>query len=267
MGWGGHLFLDTGSLFYSGPTGTAARHAHHAFHIVLATATPIRVASAVDRAEATSVVIPPDVAHAFETSSSRVAILYVAPESRAGRCLTATLSSAQRVADWIAAAAALPAEDLCTTTDWHEARRRSSEALDLLIGTAATPRPWPPAIRRLVAMLPDRLDAELRFAVLARELGLSESRLAHLVTEHLGIPFRPYVLWLRLQRAASEMARGHSITDAAHAAGFSDGSHLTRAFRRMFGITPSEIAGAVTWHLPETTAADALATGPAGRPR
>jgi hypothetical protein len=243
MGWGGHLFLDTGSLFYSGPTGTAARHAHHAFHIVLATATPIRVASAVDRAEATSVVIPPDVAHAFETSSSRVAILYVAPESRAGRCLTATLSSAQRVADWIAAAAALPAEDLCTTTDWHEARRRSSEALDLLIGTAATPRPWPPAIRRLVAMLPDRLDAELRFAVLAREL------------------------WLRLQRAASEMARGHSITDAAHAAGFSDGSHLTRAFRRMFGITPSEIAGAVTWHLPETTAADALATGPAGRPR
>jgi AraC-like DNA-binding protein len=266
MSWAGHLFLDTGSLFYSGPTGTAAQHAHHAFQVVLASTTPIRVVSSIDRAEAPAFVIPPDVAHAFETASSQVDILYVAPETRAGRCLAASLSSSQRVSDWIVAAHPLLSVGLQATIDWREARRRASQALDLLIGTAAAPRPWPPAIRRVVAMLPDRLDTELRFSALARELGLSESRLAHLVTEHLGIPFRPYVLWLRLQRVASELARGRSITAAAHGAGFADGPHLTRAFRRMFGIAPSEVATIATWHLPDTGDSE-LASGPAGWPR
>jgi len=31
------------------------------------------------------------------------------------------------------------------------------------------------------------------------------------------------------------------LTDAAHQAGFSDAAHMTRAFRRMFGVTPSKL--------------------------
>ena len=46
---------------------------------------------------------------------------------------------------------------------------------------------------------------------------------------------RPYILWLRLQRAACDLTEGASVTSAAHHAGFSDGAHLTRTFRRMLG--------------------------------
>jgi len=66
--------------------------------------------------------------------------------------------------------------------------------------------------------------------------------LMHVFTRSVGVPLRPYVRWLRLQRAAAELTTGSSVTDAAHAAGFADAAHLTRTFREMFGATPSAIA-------------------------
>ena len=77
---------------------------------------------------------------------------------------------------------------------------------------------------------------------LAAVSGLSRSRLMHLFTESVGVPIRPYLLWLRLQRAACDLMNGASVTDAAQNAGFSDAAHLTRTFRRMLGTTPSDLA-------------------------
>src|SRR5262249_56048786 len=71
---------------------------------------------------------------------------------------------------------------------------------------------------------------------------LSPSRFMHAFTESVGVPVRPYILWLRLQRAACDLKDGASVTSAAHRAGFSDAAHLTRTFRRMLGATPSDLA-------------------------
>ena len=71
--------------------------------------------------------------------------------------------------------------------------------------------------------------------------GLSASRFSHLFTQSVGIPFRRYLLWLRLQRAAGALLTGQSITSATYGAGFSDAAHLSRTFRRMLGTSPSEI--------------------------
>lgn len=64
----------------------------------------------------------------------------------------------------------------------------------------------------------------------------------HVFTASVGAPLKPYLLRLRLQRAAGELVRGASATQAAHAAGFADTAHMTRTFRRMLGTTPSELA-------------------------
>jgi AraC-like DNA-binding protein len=56
----------------------------------------------------------------------------------------------------------------------------------------------------------------------------------------MGLPVRRYLLWLRLRDAVGELARGVSVARAAHAAGFADGPHFSRTFRRMLGFTPSD---------------------------
>jgi AraC family transcriptional regulator len=53
--------------------------------------------------------------------------------------------------------------------------------------------------------------------------------------EHTGLPFRTYLLWLRLTKAVGVFAGGRSLTEAAHEAGFADSAHFSRTFRRMFG--------------------------------
>ena len=68
---------------------------------------------------------------------------------------------------------------------------------------------------------------------------LSKSRLSHLFVQQTGIPLRSYIVWLRVRRSVDHMLAGHSITDSAHLAGFSDLAHLSRSFKKIFGINVS----------------------------
>ena len=70
---------------------------------------------------------------------------------------------------------------------------------------------------------------------------MSVGRFAHLFRDNTGVPLRRYLLWLRLVEAIRLMASAASLTDVAHGVGFADSAHLTRTFRRMFGIAPSAL--------------------------
>jgi AraC-like DNA-binding protein len=105
-----------------------------------------------------------------------------------------------------------------------------------------------PRVRRVLKYLRENLasGADLSLNALADVSGLSPSRLMHVFTASLGVPVRPYILWLRLQRACYELMKGATATETAHTAGFSDAAHLTRTFRRMLGTSPSDLAGRKT---------------------
>ena len=71
----------------------------------------------------------------------------------------------------------------------------------------------------------------------ATQLALSESRFLHLFSDEMGIAWRPYLLWRRMICAVQAMLSNSSATEAAHLAGFSDSAHLSRTFRRHFGMS------------------------------
>jgi len=76
-----------------------------------------------------------------------------------------------------------------------------------------------------------------RATEVAQKLALSESRFLHLFSQELGIAWRPYLLWRRMMCATQAIINRRSATEAAHLAGFSDSAHLSRTFRRTFGMT------------------------------
>lgn len=85
------------------------------------------------------------------------------------------------------------------------------------------------------------LRADRPIARLAARAYLSEDRFRHLFREQAGISVGRYLLWERLLTALDEAAKGASLSEAAHAAGFADQAHLSREFRATFGLTPSEV--------------------------
>lgn len=100
--------------------------------------------------------------------------------------------------------------------------------------------------RRVDARVMRALDAlegaDLTVSEAARRVGLSDSRLTHLVTDALGAPPRTYRAWFKLQRALGESMFGaKNLTQAAERAGFADSAHLTRTCKQLTGVLPSEM--------------------------
>jgi AraC family transcriptional regulator len=97
----------------------------------------------------------------------------------------------------------------------------------------------PVARRRVLALIGARWDARLTINALAREAGLSPAHFARAFRETTGRAPHRYLLALRLQRARLLLGEpGAMISDVALRTGFSDQAHLTRLFRREFGVTP-----------------------------
>jgi AraC-like DNA-binding protein len=79
---------------------------------------------------------------------------------------------------------------------------------------------------------------------LARRLGMERTRALRCFKAATGQTFRELKTWSALQHAAQLMAHGALVRNAAMDAGFADTAHLSRVFRRGFGLTPSAaIAG------------------------
>jgi len=183
--------------------------------------------------------VRPDANHEVHARDTSVLIAFVEPESDFGAALAERLTrdivpiSTREVARWRAA--------LGSATYLKRSRVETWVRRDLLCGRK-TPMIHP-GVRRALRSLREQLGSSQRFSLinLAQIAGLSRSRFMHAFTESVGVPVRPYVLWLRLQRACGLLMRGASITEAAHSAGFSDAAHLARTCRRMLGTTPSEL--------------------------
>lgn len=79
---------------------------------------------------------------------------------------------------------------------------------------------------------------------LAAAAGLSTSRFIHLFKAATGVPLRRYKMWLAVGAAMREVGAGANLTEAALGAGFSSSAHFSTAFREMFGMEPSRLAGA-----------------------
>jgi AraC-like DNA-binding protein len=114
-------------------------------------------------------------------------------------------------------------------------------ALAALDGSAA-PRALGPTCSQAVARAREYLDARVGGTIRSEDLeavtGLSRYALARHFRACLGTsPYR-YLALRRLDRARSLIRAGVPLAEAAAASGFADQSHMSRQFKKTFGISP-----------------------------
>jgi AraC-like DNA-binding protein len=99
-----------------------------------------------------------------------------------------------------------------------------------------------PYIRRARAILDEHFAEKISLTELAEETGVSPHHLQRTFLAATGLSPLHYQVDLRIARARSLLCLGRSIADIAAEVGFGDQSHLTRHFRRIFGISPGRFA-------------------------
>lgn len=91
------------------------------------------------------------------------------------------------------------------------------------------------------ALLQERFRERLLLNDIGRALHVSIYHLCRLFKEGTGMPIHRYLNQLRLRQALEMIAAGEEdLCDLALRLGFSSHSHFTTAFRKEFGISPSE---------------------------
>lgn len=96
----------------------------------------------------------------------------------------------------------------------------------------------PRHVSRVRELLSVDLSADLSLADLAEAANLSRYHLIRLFRRHVGLPPHAYRNQLRVHRARALLAQGMAIAEAAQAVGFADQSHLSRHFKRVYGVAP-----------------------------
>lgn len=100
------------------------------------------------------------------------------------------------------------------------------------------PGPEPRAVRLTLDLLDARYTEDIDLTHLARIVGLTPWHLVRVVARHTGLPPHAHLVSRRCRAARDLLAGPDRLADIAAATGFADQSHLTRAFRAHFGLTP-----------------------------
>src|SRR5215813_2071843 len=194
---------------------------------------------------AARVLTAPDIIHAVDADGVEVVLIFMDPESDYGAMFRHAFQGPMRLIDSVERAALMQGADpsVFVRDGADEWSRSAARILGLGLTSPNGRRPIHPRVRKVLSLLRDgRFEDEASLEVLAEAVGLSPSRLMHVFTESIGIPLRPYLSWLRLQRAAAAIVSGKvSLTEAAHAAGFADAAHMSRSFKRALGVAPSAL--------------------------
>jgi AraC-like DNA-binding protein len=241
-GIGRVIFWGGANLWIGLAVDPVPMHAHHAIQIAVGFDAPVDFRAAPTEpwtAYPGGALIRPGDPHEFRAPGRRVANILFEPESELGRALLERYPGGPIVA--------LDADVRNLARAYDDAApdevliEETMEFISRLAGGTSPRKTTDVRALRAISWIGEHLDEPMTLADVADVAGLSAGRMRHLFVEETGMPFRPYVLWARLNRALELGVGGMSWTEAAHATNFSDSAHLTRTCRRMYGLVPTSI--------------------------
>lgn len=101
-----------------------------------------------------------------------------------------------------------------------------------------------PAVQRVKKYLEAKFNEPVTLEELTKVSLLSPWHLVRAFSNHVGLPPHAFQIHLKIEKATTLLRAGISLIDVAADVGFSDQSHFTRHFKRIWGVTPGEYAKA-----------------------
>jgi AraC family transcriptional regulator len=239
-------FWQGGSLWIGRGSGRTQWHDHHAHQITMpfAGACLFRGEENGGWTEFAGAFVQSERRHQFEVEDMPVAQLFVEPETAEGRALGLRFIEADisplPESDRAAMAGTLMTAYQSGATDVAMVATARA-AVSMLASAPMAVVAVDGRIAKALELIRARIRGPVKLADAAGAAALSPSRFRHLFVQETGAAFRAYVLWLRLNTAIECWMAGGSWTEAAHEAGFADSAHLTRTFKRMFGMNPATL--------------------------
>ncbi|SHL60648.1 transcriptional regulator, AraC family [Chitinophaga jiangningensis] len=222
--------LDQGYAVFSNSNYQTRKHAHYLIEVVFSHTGTFSISTAAGEFTGlTNAILPPNVTHSFDCLHATCDLLFLDPLSPAGRYFMQAFTLYQSNS---------PVTNHPDLDAFHVG---AGVNIPLLLQRAGTPdnSHLDERIRQCLRTI-DALahTNHLTLTQLSKASYLSEGRLSHLFKNQLGISVHQYILWKRLMMAILKSRQGSSLTACAHDAGFTDSSHFTRVFYKMFGIKP-----------------------------
>jgi len=215
--------------YFIGSVAQTELHKHHALEVIVSKEHLINVRTASGAVINTKLaLIRPDELHQT-TTQGEAAFIFIEPESELARRLIvqfAVNEPVQNISEEVSPVELMSLSEGQVPASW--------------LKPSLIFEPIDDRIKRVVEFIQANITShDLSQDVIADIACLSSSRVLHLFKEQVGIPLRAFVLWCRMKAGVQAVLSGMNLTEAAHEAGFSDASHLSRTFMDMFGVNPS----------------------------
>jgi AraC family transcriptional regulator len=241
MTWSGKVLLWEEHGLFFGRAGDAALHESPAIKVCISLEDNfgLRTSEAANWTDYNAAMIAAGQPHAIEGRGVKMAMLLLAPEGELGQLLTG--EGIKVIPDSILPNIRPLFQQFENSDITEEAASDVYQGVVRKIAGDIPPAAIDPRVAQSIEWLRAGREQGIIVGEIAAGVDLSESRFSHLFTEHVRVPVRRYLLWLRLRDALHLLAGGGSLTETAHEAGFADSAHLTRTFRTSLGIAPSEL--------------------------
>jgi AraC-like DNA-binding protein len=240
--------LGPGRLMVAGRFSDLAVHHHPAVQITVGGRGPVAVTHDGDAPDVCRlVVIASGARHAVRSDSQSGALtLYLGLQTPEGIALnTLTRNRGQHRGVWIVDDGQDLADATAAALDEDGPHAAAELVIEGLCRTGDRRGHVHPQLRQAIEVVASRMPEPVNVTSVAGAVALSPDYLGRLCKQQTGISFSATIRWERLVAAVSYLLDGHSVTDAAHLAGFADGSHANKVCWEMTGATPRELADAV----------------------
>ena len=232
------LCMSKGAALLVGTIGETESHQHHAIQIAFGLREKFHIRILDSSIRTRSIIVASDAKHQSIGNFGAQVLLYIEPESDFGRMVDDKLTASCLILDW-------PESFFSSLRAMVRERTLGIKSLqNLMLNFWNEPELRPETdvrIAKALHFIEDSPQKKLRIAALAAHLTLSQSRLQHLFKQHVGISIKRYLLWKRLIDGINSVINGLDFSTAHYEAGFSDGAHMSRTFKAMFGINLSEL--------------------------